>query len=114
MIYLHLHYFIEECVSTDWFLQRGGSVSSMRQPSSKAVSSCPLSQSQYSLFPGDPPQAAAWIGQCILYLLIMVFEKTVISLVLLIPGWTKVSSIFLAVAVVVSFCQLCLIHDSHY
>ncbi|XP_068257537.1 store-operated calcium entry regulator STIMATE-like isoform X2 [Nyctibius grandis] len=38
---------------------------------------------------GDPPQAAAWIGQCILYLLIMVFEKTVISLVLLIPGWTK-------------------------
>ncbi|XP_066489322.1 store-operated calcium entry regulator STIMATE-like isoform X1 [Tiliqua scincoides] len=38
---------------------------------------------------GDPPQAAAWIGQCILYLLIMVFEKAVISLVLLIPGWTK-------------------------
>ncbi|XP_054701863.1 store-operated calcium entry regulator STIMATE-like isoform X2 [Grus americana] len=38
---------------------------------------------------GDPPQAAAWIGQCMLYLLIMAFEKAVISLVLLIPGWTK-------------------------
>lgn len=43
-----------------------------------------------SVIAGDPPQAAAWIGQCILYLLIMVFEKAVISLVLLIPGWTKV------------------------
>ncbi|XP_053321402.1 store-operated calcium entry regulator STIMATE-like [Spea bombifrons] len=38
---------------------------------------------------GDPPQAAAWLGQCGLYLLIMVVEKTIISLVLLIPGWTK-------------------------
>ncbi|XP_059581741.1 store-operated calcium entry regulator STIMATE isoform X4 [Alligator mississippiensis] len=44
---------------------------------------------------GDPPQAAAWIGQCILYLLIMVFEKTVISLVLLIPGWTKLQELLL-------------------
>lgn len=33
----------------------------------------------------------------------MVFEKIVISLVLLIPGWTKVSSVLLAVAVVVCF-----------
>uniref|UniRef100_A0A493TAC7 Transmembrane protein 110 n=1 Tax=Anas platyrhynchos platyrhynchos TaxID=8840 RepID=A0A493TAC7_ANAPP len=45
---------------------------------------------------GDPPQAAAWIGQCILYLLIMVFEKTAISLVLLIPGWTKLQQILLS------------------
>ncbi|XP_033919312.1 store-operated calcium entry regulator STIMATE-like isoform X3 [Melopsittacus undulatus] len=44
---------------------------------------------------GDPPQAAAWIGQCALYLLIMVFEKAVISLVLLIPGWTKLQQILL-------------------
>ncbi|KFV82621.1 Transmembrane protein 110, partial [Struthio camelus australis] len=44
---------------------------------------------------GDPPRAAAWIGQCVLYLLIMVFEKTVISLVLLIPGWTKLQEILL-------------------
>ncbi|KAM5172044.1 store-operated calcium entry regulator STIMATE-like [Mantella aurantiaca] len=38
---------------------------------------------------GDPPQAAPWLGQCVIYLLIMVVEKTIISLVLLIPGWTK-------------------------
>ncbi|XP_053112112.1 store-operated calcium entry regulator STIMATE-like [Hemicordylus capensis] len=44
---------------------------------------------------GDPPQSAAWVGQCILYLLIMVFEKTTISLVLLIPGWTKLQEILL-------------------
>lgn len=40
--------------------------------------------------PGDPPQAAAWLGQCGIYLLIMVLEKGVISLVLLVPGWSKV------------------------
>ncbi|XP_038597343.1 store-operated calcium entry regulator STIMATE-like [Tachyglossus aculeatus] len=44
---------------------------------------------------GDPPQAAAWIGQCMLYLLIMVFEKTAVSLVLLVPGWTKLQEILL-------------------
>uniref|UniRef100_K7FXP3 Transmembrane protein 110 n=1 Tax=Pelodiscus sinensis TaxID=13735 RepID=K7FXP3_PELSI len=44
---------------------------------------------------GDPPQAAAWIGQCILYLLIMVFEKTLVSLVLFIPGWRKLQEILL-------------------
>ncbi|XP_056425825.1 store-operated calcium entry regulator STIMATE-like [Hyla sarda] len=44
---------------------------------------------------GEPPQAAAWLGQCGLYLLIMIVEKTVISLVLLIPGWTKLQEILL-------------------
>ncbi|XP_067390998.1 store-operated calcium entry regulator STIMATE-like [Emydura macquarii macquarii] len=44
---------------------------------------------------GDPPQAAAWIGQCILYLLIMIFEKTVVSLALFIPGWTKLQETLL-------------------
>ncbi|XP_067110161.1 transmembrane protein 110, like isoform X2 [Osmerus mordax] len=38
---------------------------------------------------GDPPQAAAWLGQCCVYLLIMVLEKSMVSVVLLIPGWTK-------------------------
>ncbi|OXB64336.1 hypothetical protein ASZ78_004969 [Callipepla squamata] len=38
---------------------------------------------------GDPPQAAAWIGQCFLYVLIVAVEKVLISFVLLIPGWTK-------------------------
>ncbi|NP_001026013.2 transmembrane protein 110-like [Gallus gallus] len=45
---------------------------------------------------GDPPQAAAWISQCILYLLIMVVEKTLINLVLLIPGWTELQQILLS------------------
>ncbi|KAL4658446.1 store-operated calcium entry regulator STIMATE-like [Arapaima gigas] len=44
---------------------------------------------------GDPPQAAAWVGQCVVYLFIMVLEKTVVSLVLLIPGWTKVQEVLL-------------------
>ncbi|XP_077118926.1 store-operated calcium entry regulator STIMATE-like [Ranitomeya variabilis] len=44
---------------------------------------------------GDPPQAAAWLGQCSLYLLIMIVEKIIISLVLLIPGWTKLQEILL-------------------
>ncbi|XP_069618448.1 store-operated calcium entry regulator STIMATE-like [Ranitomeya imitator] len=44
---------------------------------------------------GDPPQAGAWLGQCSLYLLIMIVEKTIISLDLLIPGWTKLQEILL-------------------
>lgn len=45
---------------------------------------------------GDPPQAAAWLGQCGIYLLIMVLEKGVISLVLLVPGWSTVRTFFTA------------------
>lgn len=64
----------------------------------KAIS-CVVEYKQFTLLTfgeyGDPPQAAAWIGQCALYMLIMVFEKTVISLVLLIPGWTKLQEVLL-------------------
>nr|XP_040030642.1 transmembrane protein 110, like isoform X2 [Gasterosteus aculeatus aculeatus] len=45
---------------------------------------------------GDPPQAAAWLGQCAVYLLIMVLEKSVISLVLLVPGWSKLQEVLLS------------------
>ncbi|MEQ2269143.1 hypothetical protein XENORESO_000327 [Xenotaenia resolanae] len=45
---------------------------------------------------GDPPQAAAWLGQCGVYLLIMVLEKGVITLVLLIPGWSKLQEVLLS------------------
>ncbi|KAF7655214.1 hypothetical protein LDENG_00059370 [Lucifuga dentata] len=45
---------------------------------------------------GDPPQAAAWLGQCGIYLLIMVLEKGVIMLVLLIPGWSKLQAVLLS------------------
>ncbi|XP_062339098.1 transmembrane protein 110, like [Osmerus eperlanus] len=44
---------------------------------------------------GDPPQAAAWLGQCCVYLLIMVLEKSMVSVVLLIPGWTKLQEVLL-------------------
>lgn len=39
---------------------------------------------------GEPVQCTAWLGQCILYILIMMFEKVLIMLVLLIPQWKKV------------------------
>ncbi|XP_047245784.1 transmembrane protein 110, like isoform X1 [Girardinichthys multiradiatus] len=45
---------------------------------------------------GDPPQAAAWLGQCGVYLLIMVLEKGVITLVLLVPGWSKLQEVLLS------------------
>ncbi|XP_043934843.1 store-operated calcium entry regulator STIMATE-like isoform X2 [Protopterus annectens] len=40
---------------------------------------------------GDPLQCSAWVGQCALYILIMMFEKTVIVIVLLIPQWKKIT-----------------------
>uniref|UniRef100_A0A3B3UME8 Transmembrane protein 110, like n=1 Tax=Poecilia latipinna TaxID=48699 RepID=A0A3B3UME8_9TELE len=45
---------------------------------------------------GDPPQAAAWLGQGGVYLLIMVLEKGVISLVLLVPGWSRLQEVLLS------------------
>lgn len=36
-------------------------------------------------------QCTAWLGQCLLYILIVMFEKVLIMLVLLIPQWKKVS-----------------------
>ncbi|KAM8972137.1 store-operated calcium entry regulator STIMATE-like [Pelodytes ibericus] len=44
---------------------------------------------------GDPPQASAWLGQCGIYFLILIIEKSIISFVLLIPGWTKLQEIVL-------------------
>ncbi|XP_056129773.1 store-operated calcium entry regulator STIMATE isoform X1 [Lampris incognitus] len=40
---------------------------------------------------GEPIQCTAWVGQCALYILIMVFEKVLIMLVLLIPQWKKLA-----------------------
>ncbi|XP_010746824.3 store-operated calcium entry regulator STIMATE isoform X2 [Larimichthys crocea] len=40
---------------------------------------------------GEPVQCTAWLGQCILYILIMMFEKVLIMLVLLIPQWKKLA-----------------------
>lgn len=38
---------------------------------------------------GDPPRVSAWLAQCSVYLLIVALEKSVVTLVLLIPGWTN-------------------------
>lgn len=38
---------------------------------------------------GDPPRVLAWLAQCSVYLLIVALEKSVVTLVLLIPGWTN-------------------------
>ncbi|KFO11300.1 Transmembrane protein 110, partial [Balearica regulorum gibbericeps] len=40
---------------------------------------------------GDPVQWSAWVGQCVLYIMIMGFEKTIIIIVLLIPQWKEVA-----------------------
>uniref|UniRef100_A0A8C8E548 Transmembrane protein 110 n=1 Tax=Otus sunia TaxID=257818 RepID=A0A8C8E548_9STRI len=40
---------------------------------------------------GDPVQCSAWVGQCALYIVIMIFEKTIIVIVLLIPQWKEVA-----------------------
>ncbi|XP_041129948.1 store-operated calcium entry regulator STIMATE-like [Polyodon spathula] len=40
---------------------------------------------------GEPLQCSAWVGQCALYILIMMFEKVVIILVLLLPQWKKLA-----------------------
>uniref|UniRef100_A0A8C7C0A6 STIM activating enhancer n=1 Tax=Neovison vison TaxID=452646 RepID=A0A8C7C0A6_NEOVI len=40
---------------------------------------------------GDPLQCRAWVGQCVLYIVIMIFEKSVVFIVLLILQWKKVA-----------------------
>lgn len=40
---------------------------------------------------GEPVQCTAWLGQCVLYILIMMFEKVLIMLVLLIPQWKELA-----------------------
>ncbi|XP_028854148.1 store-operated calcium entry regulator STIMATE isoform X2 [Denticeps clupeoides] len=40
---------------------------------------------------GEPVQCTAWVGQCALYILIMMVEKIFIILLLLIPQWKKLT-----------------------
>ncbi|XDV25236.1 hypothetical protein PO909_029188, partial [Leuciscus waleckii] len=44
---------------------------------------------------GDPPRVAAWLSQCSVYLLIVALEKSVVTLVLLVPGWTNLEEVVL-------------------
>ena len=43
------------------------------------------------LFLGDPAQCNAWAGQCGLYILVMIIEKTLMTLLVLFDFWKKVS-----------------------
>ncbi|XP_033104442.1 store-operated calcium entry regulator STIMATE-like isoform X2 [Anneissia japonica] len=43
---------------------------------------------------GDPPKLEAWIGQCALYLLILLISKILIILVILLEIWDKMHSLF--------------------
>ncbi|XP_008407814.1 store-operated calcium entry regulator STIMATE [Poecilia reticulata] len=40
---------------------------------------------------GEPVQCTAWLGQCILYILIVMVEKILMMLFLLIPQWKKLA-----------------------
>ncbi|XP_051547295.1 transmembrane protein 110, like [Myxocyprinus asiaticus] len=44
---------------------------------------------------GDPPCVVAWLAQCLVYLLIVAVEKSVVTVVLLIPGWTNLEAVVL-------------------
>ncbi|XP_051976315.1 store-operated calcium entry regulator STIMATE-like [Xyrauchen texanus] len=44
---------------------------------------------------GDPPCVVAWLAQCSVYLLIVAVEKSVVTAVLLIPGWTNLEAVVL-------------------
>jgi hypothetical protein len=54
---------------------------------------------KHTLIPtGDPLQCGAWVGQCALYIVIMIFEKSVVFIVLLILQWKKVCLIPASIA----------------
>ncbi len=43
------------------------------------------------LFAGNPPQCNAWVGQCGLYILVMVIEKLLMTLLVIPDFWRDVS-----------------------
>ena len=44
-----------------------------------------------TFFSGNPPQCNAWIGQCGLYILVMIIEKLLMTLLVLFDFWRDVS-----------------------
>ncbi len=49
----------------------------------------------YFIYVGNPPQLSAWLGQCGLYIIVMVVEKVLISLLLLFHFWKYVREFIL-------------------
>jgi len=41
--------------------------------------------------PGHTRQCRAWAGQCVVYVVVVVFEKIIITVVVLFDFWKKVS-----------------------
>ncbi|EDO38436.1 predicted protein, partial [Nematostella vectensis] len=44
---------------------------------------------------GTPPQCSAWIGQCVLYTLVVIFEKITIALIVQLQFWESVREFIL-------------------
>ena len=42
-------------------------------------------------YSGKPPQCNSWVGQCGLYIIVMILEKILMTLLVLFPFWTSVS-----------------------
>ena len=49
---------------------------------------------------GNPPQCNAWIGQCGLYILVMIIEKLLMTLLVLFDFWRDVSCVYDVLVVV--------------
>ncbi|KAK2187781.1 hypothetical protein NP493_154g02000 [Ridgeia piscesae] len=45
---------------------------------------------------GDPPQATAWFGQCVIYIIVMFVEKFLMSLLVLFDFWKKVRQLIMS------------------
>ncbi len=53
----------------------------------------PHEQQLWPIFAGNPPQCNAWVGQCGLYILVMIIEKLLMTLLVLFHFWRDVSDI---------------------
>lgn len=45
---------------------------------------------EMKFFPGKPPQCDAWIGQCGLYILVLILEKIAIAMLVMLDFWHDV------------------------
>lgn len=46
------------------------------------------------IFPGNPPACSTWVGQCALYILVMILEKILMTLLIQFDFWKQVTSFF--------------------
>lgn len=48
---------------------------------------------QYVVFSGSPPQCSSWVGQCGLYILVMIIEKIIMTGLIQFSFWEDVSTV---------------------